>query len=39
MAKPFKEKLLSQTSHERPTPPKFLSALDYEKGTLDMEIL
>ena len=37
--KQSKERLISQTSHEGPTPPRFLSALEYEKKTLDMEIL
>jgi hypothetical protein len=32
MAKKTKEILLSQISHEGPTPPRLLSSIDYEKG-------
>jgi hypothetical protein len=38
MAKQLK-KFISQVSHEGPAPPRLLSSIDYEKGTLHMEIL
>ena len=38
-SKQSKEILSSQIGQEGSTPPKFLTSLNYDKGTLDMAIL